>query len=268
MVNKFSDEELQDKCTWISCEIKKLQSNNPVWSIIFCAYNEENYLLPTLESFTKLQTNLPIEIIAVNNASTDRTKEILEQSWIIVVNEKRKWISYARNTWLFNAKWEIIFQTDADTKIPSTWIDSHYKHFINSDIWWVSWEIKYEDVCTLYYLYRFWAISYHIFLDLIWKWPLCRGWANLSYKKDIACSIWWFTEWCDYWEDILLFNKLSKVSKIKKDKSKEITTITSWRRYLKSSQVIKQIKDKISEINERISSAHTMPLNKTFDDAR
>ncbi|MCK9272212.1 glycosyltransferase family 2 protein [Candidatus Gracilibacteria bacterium] len=268
MINKISDEVLQDKCTGISCKIKKIQNENPIGSVVFCAYNEENYLLPTLDSFTKIQTNLPIEIIAVNNNSTDRTKEILEQSGIKVINENKKGISYARNTGLNEARGEIIFQTDADTKIPSTWIDSHYQHYFNNDIGGVSGGIKYEDVCILYYLYRFGAIGYHVFLDLIGKGPLCRGGANLSYRKDVASSVGGFTPGCDYGEDILLFDKLSKVSKVKSDKSKKITTITSGRRYKNSSQVIKQIKDKIFSISERISSNEVIPINKTFKDAR
>lgn len=268
MKKMYSDEVLQDECSLISCKIKKLQSDNPLWSIVFCAYNEENYLLPTLESIAEIKTGLPIEIIAVNNASTDRTMEILEQSWVVVIDEKIKWISFARNAWLKGAKWEIIFQTDADTIVPPEWIDSHYKHHLNKEIWWVSWWINYEDVCSLYHLYRLWAISYHFFLKMIWKGPLCVWWANLSYKKDLVCYVWWFSPWSNNGEDILLFHNLSKVSKIKTVASKNINVLTSWRRYKKPYQVVNQIKSKVRIMGERILSDQTMPLNKSFMDIR
>ena len=268
MANNLKDESLQDECTWLSCKIKELQSDKPHWSIVFCAYNEEDYLIPTIKSISAISTTLPIEIIAVNNASTDRTREILEQCWVKVIDEKQKWLSYARNAWLEAAEWELIFQTDADTKVPSTWVDAHNRNYIDEGIWWVSWRIEFEDVCMLYYLYRAWAISYHFLLGMIWKAPLCTWWANLSYRKEKVISMWWFTKWCDNGEDILLFHKLSKVSKTVIDMSKKVNVLTNWRRYEKSSQIVAHIKKKFGVMNERIFSSDIIPLNQGFEDVR
>ena len=109
------DEWYQDECDKLKPKIESLQSDNPLWSIVICAYNEEKYLLPTLNSISNIITDLPIEILVVNNCSTDRTRKILSQSGVKVVDENKKGISYARNCWLENAVWKIIFQTDADT---------------------------------------------------------------------------------------------------------------------------------------------------------
>jgi glycosyltransferase involved in cell wall biosynthesis len=268
MINNIKEESLQDKCTSLSYKINKLQSENPVWSIVFCAYNEESFLLPTIKSIAEINTILPIEIVAVNNASTDRTREILDQCWIKVIDEKKKWLSYARNAWLEASKWAIIFQTDADTKLPPTWIDAHLKHYGDEELWWVSWKIEYQDVCTLFYLYRAWAIWYHTLLKLIWKGPKCSWWANLSFRKEKAVSVWWYSKWCDDGEDILLFHSLSAISRTKTDASEKINVITNWRRFEKSSQVIAHMKKKICAMKERIFSGDVVPLNQNFEDVR
>jgi len=85
----LSDEALQDICDIIRLRINSLVSHNPKVSIIFPAYNEEMYLPLMLWTLSKLITNAPIEIIGVNNASTDRTWEIIEQSWIQRIDEQK-----------------------------------------------------------------------------------------------------------------------------------------------------------------------------------
>lgn len=135
---------------------------------------------------------MPLEIIVVNNCSTDRTREILLQSWVKVIDENTKWISYARNCWLENANWKIIFQTDADTLVPPTWIDEHNNLYNDEKVWWVSWPIKYDWVHYLYYLYRSWAIWYHALLDLLGVCCNAKWWANLSYKKEDVQKVGWF----------------------------------------------------------------------------
>lgn len=80
MKKQLSDSLLYDSCANISQSIFRLQNDNPVASIIFCAHNEEEYLIPTLTSLSQLETHFPVEIIAVNNASKDRTAEILNTS--------------------------------------------------------------------------------------------------------------------------------------------------------------------------------------------
>jgi glycosyltransferase involved in cell wall biosynthesis len=55
-------------------------SEKPKVSVVLPAYNEEMYLPLMLWTLSKLKTPLPIEIIGVNNASTDRTGEIITES--------------------------------------------------------------------------------------------------------------------------------------------------------------------------------------------
>lgn len=69
----LTDEELQDVCIATKKRMTELTSVSPRVSVVFPAYNEEMYLPLMLWTLSKLATDIPIEIIGVNNASTDRT---------------------------------------------------------------------------------------------------------------------------------------------------------------------------------------------------
>lgn len=74
LLNPLTDEKLQDVCTETKKRMERLVSCDiPRVSVVFPAHNEEMYLPLMLWTLSKLNTQLPIEIIGVNNASTDRT---------------------------------------------------------------------------------------------------------------------------------------------------------------------------------------------------
>ncbi len=125
----FTDEQLEDLCSSFRPKILNLQNEKPKASIVFPAYNEENYIFHLISSLSKIKTEIPIEIIGVNNASFDRTKEIIKNSGIILLDEPKKGLCYARQAGLEAAKGKFILQTDADTLIPGTWVDAHLKQY-------------------------------------------------------------------------------------------------------------------------------------------
>ena len=101
---------------------KQNTENNKRFSIIIAAYNIEDYVARAIESIEK-QTFKDIEIIAVNDASTDNTKQR-----ILEMNEKYHNITYlehkenkkaggARNTGLDVAKGEYIVFLDGDDSL-------------------------------------------------------------------------------------------------------------------------------------------------------
>ena len=90
-------------------------------SIIVSIYNLENYIRKCLDSLIK-QKNREIEIICVNDGSTDSSKEILEEyklkdSRIKVINKKNGGISSARNVGLQYANGKYILFVDGDDYI-------------------------------------------------------------------------------------------------------------------------------------------------------
>lgn len=94
-------------------------------SIIIPVYNTEKYLRKCLESVVN-QTLKDIEIICVNDGSTDNSLKILEEfarldKRIILKSQKNKGQAFARNLGLDIAKGEYIGFVDSDD-----WIDLDY----------------------------------------------------------------------------------------------------------------------------------------------
>lgn len=57
--------------------IRHLQSDHPLVSVVVIAYNEEKHLLANLWSLSDTQCKYPLEIIGVEYESADRTAEII-----------------------------------------------------------------------------------------------------------------------------------------------------------------------------------------------
>src|SRR5256886_5765535 len=91
-------------------------------SFIVPAYNEETELPSTLGAIRAATSGLsqPVEIIVVDDASTDATPEIAEQAGARVVSIHRRQIGAARNAGARAAQGEYLFFVDADTRINKT----------------------------------------------------------------------------------------------------------------------------------------------------
>ncbi len=102
-------------------------------SLIIPAYNEEKLIYRTLLSVSKavrqfeLDTNETIELIVVDNASTDRTVEIANRFDVTIVREERHMISAVRNAGAKAAKSEILCFLDADSEVSENIFTLVYK---------------------------------------------------------------------------------------------------------------------------------------------
>jgi glycosyltransferase involved in cell wall biosynthesis len=101
--------------------IKRLESREPLATIILPAYNEEKYLLNTLSSLSSLRLPFPVELIVANNNSSDNTQQILDMVEVRNVFVKQQGVSYARQAALEVAKGKYILSADADTIYPEDW---------------------------------------------------------------------------------------------------------------------------------------------------
>lgn len=85
-------------------------------SIVIPAYNEEKYLPDTLDAITRSLANIPnVELIVVNNQSTDSTRDIALEHGATVVDETEHNIGRVRNTGAAAANGEVLVFIDADT---------------------------------------------------------------------------------------------------------------------------------------------------------
>ncbi|HEV7332441.1 MAG TPA: glycosyltransferase family 2 protein [Flavisolibacter sp.] len=106
-----------------------MQNNTPKVSVIIPAYNEEAYIVKTLEALQR-QDYTNFEVIVINNASSDRTAEKVAafiyrhnlHFQFRLVHERRQGTQWARECGRRVATGEIIAQLDADCLPPSGWI--------------------------------------------------------------------------------------------------------------------------------------------------
>lgn len=98
-------------------------------SFVIPAYNEEQYLPACLESILSQTRYLPnygkgfVEIIVVNNASTDNTKQVaLRYPGVRVVDEPRKGLTWARQAGFLASTGSLIANVDSDCRLTPGWI--------------------------------------------------------------------------------------------------------------------------------------------------
>lgn len=109
-------------------------------SFVIPAYNEEAVVGKCLASvFTEIERtkNLDIrvpsfatEVVVVDNASTDRTREeALKFPNVTVVRENLKGLVYARRTGWVATSGELVANIDADTVVPEGWLSTVMSEF-------------------------------------------------------------------------------------------------------------------------------------------
>lgn len=118
----------------------------PRVSVIVPVYNVENFLKECLNSILA-QTFYDIEIICVNDGSTDNSLEILQSyaskdNRINIINQKNGGLSSARNTGLSVAKGEFICFLDSDDYIESTLIEKNVQIMDEFDVDFVNFEAE------------------------------------------------------------------------------------------------------------------------------
>lgn len=111
----------------------------PKVSVIIPIYNAEKYLRECLDSVVN-QTLIDIEIICVNDSSTDNSLRILEEyaqkdDRIILINQVNKGVAQTRNEAINISKGEFICFLDSDDFYPYTNIlEEQYNNAILNDV--------------------------------------------------------------------------------------------------------------------------------------
>src|SRR5688572_3020117 len=101
-----------------------LSPATPTVSIVIPAYNEENHLRLCLEAVAR-QTVKPLEVIVVDNNSTDATAAIARSfPFVTLLSEKRQGPQPARDRGYNAAHGEIIGRLDADSIVALDWVES------------------------------------------------------------------------------------------------------------------------------------------------
>lgn len=117
-----------------------MENNNaPVLSIIVCTYNREQYIETTLQHLVKQNIDKAlIEILIVNNNSTDNTEDIClnfikknPQEPILYFLETQQGHSYSRNRGIHESKGELIAFIDDDAFVEKDFSQNIIQFFKN-----------------------------------------------------------------------------------------------------------------------------------------
>ena len=92
------------------------------FSVVVPAHDEAGSLPATLESLLAQDFGGSVEIIVVDNASSDATADVATSYGVRVVGEPALGVCNARQTGVLAASGEVVVSTDADTVHPVDWL--------------------------------------------------------------------------------------------------------------------------------------------------
>lgn len=198
-------------------------------SIVIPAYNEEKGIAQTIETALK-QDYPPLEVIVVDNNSSDNTSDVAKQHGAKVILEKKKGVAAARQAGFTHAKGDIIISTDADSRLPKDYVSKIITFFSkHENIIAVGGVARlYSGPWTAKFVYRY--ISYPFFyLDRI----LSGGWNmsgfSMAIKKDAFLKTPGFNTDHMIGEDVDISQKLRKIGKVTVEPT--LIVYVSGRRY-------------------------------------
>jgi hypothetical protein len=111
----------------INKDLDKVQGQDPLVSIVVAAWNEEVNILKCVASLAKAKTTNRLEIIVINNNSTDRTQETLDRLHVKSFFQGIQGWGPARQMGLEKASGKYVLLADADCIYPEKWVDEMVK---------------------------------------------------------------------------------------------------------------------------------------------
>jgi len=128
------NEVSSDKLFLLKKQLESFNSETPDVSIIMPVWNEENNLIKTLFTIAGNLTSYKVELILVNNNSTDNTQEIIDKLGVKNFLETEQSISKARQKAFINCKGKYILSADGDSLYPINWIEKMVRPLQNDKI--------------------------------------------------------------------------------------------------------------------------------------
>ncbi|HEX9503677.1 MAG TPA: glycosyltransferase family 2 protein [Patescibacteria group bacterium] len=192
-------------------------------SFVIPAYNEEKFLRPCLQSIldeARAASHL-VEIIVVNNASTDSTKQVaLSFPGVIVVDELKKGLTHARVAGFRAATGDLVANLDADSMLTPGWINNVVNQFLRRpQLVAVSGPVIYHDMSLgsnlLIRIYYYAAYVNYFLNRLLFRVCVLAQGSNLTVKKFALDKIGGYNDKIVFYgEDTELGRRISKIGPV------------------------------------------------------
>jgi glycosyltransferase involved in cell wall biosynthesis len=129
---KFTDlteAELDD----LKHRLEKFKDEQPDVSVMIPAWNEENNIYRALSSLSANSTSLKVEIVVINNNSTDKTQQVLDRLGVRSYLQPVQGTPHARQLGLMQARGKYHLCADSDSFYPPRWIELMTKPLQKND---------------------------------------------------------------------------------------------------------------------------------------
>lgn len=103
--------------------LSKFSSDEPEVSIVIPAWNEQDNIFRSLSSLADTKTKRKVEIIVINNNSTDNTQALLDKLGVRSYIQHKQGTPFARQLGLEVAKGKYHLCADSDTIYPPLWLE-------------------------------------------------------------------------------------------------------------------------------------------------
>ncbi|MET4082108.1 glycosyltransferase involved in cell wall biosynthesis [Pedobacter sp. UYP30] len=118
----------------INLKLNKNQVSKPLVTVLIAAWNEEINILKNIASLADQVTDIPFEIIVVDNNSKDNTEKTLGNLNIRTYFQEIQGCGPARQMGMEHAKGKYILLADADCVYPSCWLEEMMKQLIKPGV--------------------------------------------------------------------------------------------------------------------------------------
>jgi glycosyltransferase involved in cell wall biosynthesis len=210
---------------------KQKTSLSPMVSVVVIAFNEEKNILKSLSSLSAMETKYPVEVIFVDNNSTDRTGEIIQKCGAKYVFEKKQGVGHARQAGLDASEGQYHLTADADSIYPPDYVDVMMEYLKKEDIVAVFGRVSFladgkkpRKLLALYEFFKDLALSFRA----IKRPELSLGGASFGFVSEHAKTIGWRVD-IKRGEDGAMAQALKKYGKIQMVKNEKARIWTSSR---------------------------------------
>jgi glycosyltransferase involved in cell wall biosynthesis len=113
-------------------------------TFVIPCYNEQDYIKACIRSIRQEAALIPHEILVIDNNCTDNTAYFAIYEGAQVIKEPRKGVVYARQTGYEHAKYDLIANIDADSRLYPGWIWTAMGHITKPEVVAVTGPIIYD----------------------------------------------------------------------------------------------------------------------------